>query len=473
MNTENIKSAVIKAFEKSDDFALRDICGGRYTVMYIKNLSSRTMIARNIITPLTLVGGDIRDAVTNASATEIGDAETAISDILNGAAIVMGGTPCRVFSVMTNNEEGRSQDEPQTENVIRGAHDGFTENGDTNAMLIRRRIRSEHLKKEVFRIGNVTKTSVGMMYLDNVADAGIVNEVRRRLQNIRINGVIDSGYVEMYIQDGDHPVYPTVGNSERPDKIAAKLLEGRVAIIVDGSPVVLTVPYLFCEGFQITEDYAKSVWFGSFERIMRFFASLISVYLPGLYTAVVVFHPYVLDPVLVDSIESSRDGIGAPLMWEVITALLIFEVLREVGLRMPKAVGSAVGIVGSLILGDSAVEAGIITYPTLIVVAFAAVCNFIAPPYMNSNTVHRFAVMIVSGFFGLFGFFAALIVGSGMMCAKQSFGVPYLSPFAPIYPQGQKDFLLMSGIWDMKYIPTSIVGKKIARADGKQSYTDV
>ena len=246
--------------------------------------------------------------------------------------------------------------------------------------------------------------------------------------------------------------------------MAAKLLEGRIAIIVDGSPVVLTVPYLFCEALQVTEDYAKSSWYASFIRIMRFAAFLIALYFPALFVALFVRHKDLLAENLVSMIDEARSAISFSLFWEVIVIFLIFETVREVGLRMPKAVGSAVGLVGSLILGDSAVEAGIASTPVMIVVALAAVCNFIVPPYMNSNILYRFFMIVISGVFGLFGFFAAIVCSLLHMCMKNSVGVPYFSPFAPIDPVGLRDFLYMAPISARRRVPVSIAGKKIARA---------
>ena len=239
-----------------------------------------------------------------------------------------------------------------------------------------------------------------------------------------------------------------------------------MAVLVDGSPVVLTVPYLFCEAFQVTEDYSKSPWYATFIRIIRFFSFLTALYLPALFVALFVRHRELLPEYMISMVEKARNSLPFSLFWEVIIIFLLFEVVREVGLRMPKAVGSAVGLVGSLILGDSAIEAGIASAPVLIVVALAAVCNFIVPPYMNSNILYRFLMIVVSGVFGLFGFFAAIVISLLHMCMKSSAGVPYFSPFAPVDFSGLKDFLLMAPLWAMKRVPVSISRKSITRTEG-------
>jgi len=364
------------------------------------------------------------------------------------------------------NDEGRANTEPETENIVRGPHDGFNESSAGNAILLRRRIKSEKLKSEKLFLGSLTKTEVIIMYISDLVNLEALAQLKRRLADVKADAIIDSGSLEMYIQDGRHALYPTVGNSERPDKVAAKILEGRIAVIVDGSPVVLTVPYLFLEGFQVSEDYAKSPFFATFVRSLRFMAVMLGIFLPGLFLALTQHHMAFLPQEMADFMAKTRENMTVSLTWEIITAFLIFEILREVGLRMPKAVGSAVGVVGSLILGESAVKAGIISPFVLIIVAFSAVCNFICAPYMNPNAVLRLALVLAGGFFGLFGFFAVsagvLMLGAG----KSSFGVPYFSPFAPLSAEGLGDFLYMSPIWKMKRVPPAVSGRSAVRTEG-------
>lgn len=457
-------------FKECDDFAMREFSSGerRYRVYYIKNFSSRDMINKYIIAPIAAFHGEksVFDAVCFSSAERVFDADKAEEALISGASVVMAEGDDFALCVMTKNEEGRSQSEPETENVIRGAHEGFTENGGSNVMLLRRRIKSANLKTESILCGTLSRTEVTMVYLDGVVREDVLARLRLKLADIKINGVLDSGYIEMYIQDGRYPIYPTVGNSERPDKVAAKILEGRVAIVVDGSPVVLTVPYLFIEGFQVSEDYSKSTYFATFERLLRFFGTVISLFLPAFFL-VCASEPSLMPKTLTSYIAEARKDIKMELLAEMMIVFLLFELVREVGLRMPKAVGSAVGIVGSLVLGDSAVEAGFISAPVLIVVALSAVCNFLAPPYMNSNVIYRTILMLCSGFFGIFGFFFASTVGIFMFCKKTSFGAPYLFPMAPMSLLGQRDFLLMLPIWRQSIVPRVLSDKITVRAEEK------
>lgn len=466
-----------RRFSKMDDLIVRevDLGGKMIAIIYISNFCSKDMISRQILFPLREAlnaAGEVEKTesiITSAAVNTVSSAQEAEEMLLSGSAVVIEDRPdIFAVTVAVKNEEGRTGNEPETENVIRGPHEGFTESGEANAMLLRRRIRSTGLKKEVFKIGDRSRTDVALMYIEGIADEKVIDEVRRRLYAIRIDGVADSGIIETYIQDGIRPIYPTVGNSERPDKVAAKILEGRAAIIVDGSPVVLTVPYLFCEGFQVAEDYSKSTWYAGFIRLLRLFSYFLALYLPAIFVALEVKHHELMAPQIADAVDKARENLPFSVFWEVIVIFLIFEIVREVGLRMPKAVGSAVGLVGSLILGDSAIEAGVASAPVLIVVALAAVCNFIVPPYMHPNILYRFIMIIVSGTFGLFGFFAGVFIGFAVMASKSSFGVPYFYPFAPISVEGMKDFPIMTPIWEMTKVPRAIVSKDITRAKRKE-----
>ena len=465
-------------FAGMSDFCTRKLCfrGRDFFILYIIGHASKELLNKFLIAPVSeayLRGGKefpLEDIVTGGGFSAALGFDAAKNAVLEGnALIVFPDMPPDIFGYIcaVKNDEGRSPSEPETENVVRGPHDGFTESASGNTVLLRRRIKSEKLKSEKLTLGRLTKTEVTLMYISDLVNREALALLKRRLADIRADALIDSGSVEMYIQDGRHALYPTVGNSERPDKVAAKLLEGRIAVLVDGSPVVLTVPYVFAEGFQVSEDYAKSTFFATFVRSLRFLAVMLGIFLPGLFLALTEHHMGYLPQEMIAFMAKTREDMTVSLTWEIITAFLIFEILREVGLRMPKAVGSAVGIVGSLILGESAVKAGIISPFVLIIVAFSAVCNFICAPYMNPNAILRFALILAGGFFGLFGFFgasaAALLLGAG----KASFGVPYFSPLAPLSAEGLRDFLYMSPIWKMKRVPPAVSGRSAVRTGGK------
>jgi len=476
MDAEKIKEKFFTVFSDMTDFSVRELDFGRTKlyIAYFVGFSSREYMNKYLVEPLSRAYAakeasvPISSLITNIKIEKLSDFSEAKDAVLAGNAVLFGDIREDIFgiSVFTKNDTGRVPNEPDTENVIRGPHEGFTESGENNVVLLRRRLHSEKLKRRSFTVGSVSKTDVSVLYMEGIAKNELVQEVCERISGIETDVILDSGYIEIYIQDGKAPFYPTVGNSERPDKVAAKLMEGRVAIVADGSPVVLTAPYLFCEAFQVTEDYTKSPWYATFIRTLRCVAYLLALYLPSLFTCLFVRHLSVLPEYLVSAVTEAREKLPFSLFWEVLVIFLIFEAVREIGLRMPKAVGSAVGLVGSLILGESAIKAGITSAPVLIVVALAAVCNFMIPPYMNTNILYRFFMIVISGALGLFGFFAGFAVAAVSLCAKSSFGVPYLSPFAPIDPWGLRDFIYMAPLWAMKRVPISIVGREIRRNRG-------
>jgi spore germination protein KA len=478
MDGEMMKAKFFSVFSDCSDFAVRELRFGKTEIYiaYFVGFSSRDYINEYVIEPISRAwatresGITISSLITNVKIQKLIDFSSAKEAVLAGNAVVFGDIreDALGIEVFTKNDTGRSINEPDTENVIRGPHEGFTESGENNAVLLRRRIHSERLKRKSVSVGELTKTDVSILYMEGIATESLVAEVSQRISSIATDAVLDSGYIEMFIQDGYLPFYPTVGNSERPDKVAAKLLEGRVAIIADGSPVVLTVPYLFCEALQVSEDYTKSPWYATFIRLLRFFAYLTALYLPALFVALFVRHENVIPDYLLSAVRQARENMSFSLFWEVLVIFLIFEAVREVGLRMPKAIGSAIGLVGPLLLGDSAIKAGITSAPILIVVALAAVCNFMIPPYMNTNVLYRFLMIVVSGALGFFGFFAAIAASLVMLCAKTSFGTPYLSPFAPLDIQGLSDFILTFPIWAMKRAPIAITRKMIERTKGKR-----
>ncbi len=477
MTANEIKNELQTIFCDMSDFTFREMTFEENTlyVAYLSGFCSKDMISHMILEPISrchMMGKTVfslESLITSNKTEAITELEKAVNAILSGNAFVFSDTMQDIFgiSVSAKNDAGRSTSEPETENVIRGPHEGFTESAENNVVLLRRRIHSAKLKRQSFVVGEETKTDVSVVYMEGIANSDVITELCRRISEIKTDAILDSGYIEIFLQDGKAPFYPTIGNSERPDKVAAKLMEGRAAIVVDGSPVVLTAPYLFCEAFQVTEDYSKSPWYATFVRLLRFAAYLISLYFPALFVAAFVRHREMLPEFMISAIDNARETISFSIFWEVLIIFLIFETVREVGLRMPKAVGSAVGLVGSLILGDSAIKAGLTSAPVLVVVALAAVCNFIVPPYMNGNMLYRLFMIVISGALGYFGFFSAILVTVVILCGKNSLGVPYLSPFAPFDKEGMKDFLYMAPLWAMTRTPVSLTGKNIIRTAGR------
>lgn len=308
--------------------------------------------------------------------------------------------------------------------------------------MLRRKIHNPNLVFEQMIIGKRTHTLVCLAYVQGVAPPDLVQEVRRRLKLITINDILESGYIEELIEDAPFSPFVTVGNSEKPDRVAARILEGRVAVLVDGTPFALTVPYLFIEGFHAAEDYYSRPYFASLVRLVRFIAYGLTLLAPGVYVALESFHPEHIPTPLVITMASAVEGTPFPAVVEALIMVTVFELLREGGIRLPAAIGPALSIVGALIIGDAAVKAGLIGAPMVIVVAITALSSFLVVPHTDAVTLLRFGLIIMAGFLGIYGVGVGLIAILIHLCSLRSFGLSYLSPIVPIsWPQLKDTFI--------------------------------
>ncbi|NQX64647.1 spore germination protein [Paenibacillus alba] len=335
----------------------------------------------------------------------------------------------------------RSVGEPQSHTVVRGPMEGFTENLRTNTALIRRRIRDPRLWMESRQIGKVTHTSVAFMYIKGIADEGIIEELRKRLDRINIDGILESGYIEEEIQDELRTPFPTVYNTERPDTIAAGLLEGRIAIVVEGTPFVLLIPALFVQFFQSADDYYQRADIGTLVRLLRYLSFFIALLAPALYIAISTFHLEMLPTNLIISIAAQREGVPFPAFIEALLMEITYEILREAGVRIPRTIGQAVSIVGTLVIGQAAVAAGVVSAAMVIVVSITAISSYVIPENGLSITVRmlRFCMMFLAASFGLLGIWIGLMTMVFHLTTLRSFGVSYMSPFGPYVAPDIKD----------------------------------
>ncbi|OMD40179.1 spore germination protein, partial [Paenibacillus odorifer] len=349
----------------------------------------------------------------------------------------------------TEGGEARSVTEPSTQLVVRGPKDSFVESLATNVSLIRRRIRSPKLRLEHVKIGAVTQTDVVFMYIKDTADEKLVEEARKRLQQINVDAIMESGYIEELIQDKTFTPFPTINNSERPDVAATNLLEGRVVIVVDGTPFVLILPAVFTLFFQSASDYAQRFDIAILMRIIRYISFIVLILGPSVYIALTTFHYEMIPTTLLINLLSQRENVPFPAFVEAILMEGAFEIIREAGVRMPRAVGQTVSVVGALILGQAVVEAGIITPVMVIVVALTGIASFAIPAYNMAiaGRIIRFGFLILAGMFGFYGITLGLIVLVAHMNSLRTFGVPYLSPIVPLSSRGQKDAVLRLPLW--------------------------
>lgn len=438
------------AFSDCCDFALRSIdlsCGITVYVASFTVFCDKSYISEALIKPLMPAQNAqaLTSAVSALKLAEITDADSAKDALLYGMAVIFfdseNGTVA--FSADAKSAITRPPVEPESEVVIRGPREGFVESAETNVALLRKRLHTEKLKVEKIQCGSLSPTDIFIVYLDGTADKDTVEKIKKRISKIKLPTVMDSGYIEHLIGDSRYPLFPDVGNSEKPDKVAAKLVGGRVAVICDGSPCVLTLPYFFIESLQSAEDYLKTPYYATFLRIIRLLGTMIAVLLPGVYIALLEFDTSAIPHTLYMTISESRNDIPFTPFTELAVILFVFEIIREVGVRMPRAVGDAVSIVAGIILGDAAIKAGIASAPVIMVAAISATCSFIDPPIMNSLPLLRLVNLIAARVFGLFGVAMFMLSFVGALCVKTSCGMPYLSPFAPLRAEGLSDGILV------------------------------
>jgi spore germination protein KA len=394
----------------------------------------------------------LKDSVLKVSeVNDLTDFDMLFNSLLSGNTIFLVDGFVHGLIIDNKHWEERGVTEPTSQSVVRGPREAFSENIRTNTALVRRKIKDPNLWIETKIIGEYTKTNVSIMYINGIVNKKIVQEVHTRLDRIHIDGILESGYIEELIEDSTHSPFPTIINTERPDAVAAALLEGRIAIIIDGTPFVLIVPALFVQFFQSPEDYYQRTYIASLIRIIRYFAYAISLLAPALFIAITTFHQEMIPTPLLINLAAQREGVPFPAFIETLIVEITFEILREAGVRMPKSIGPTMSIVGAFILGSAAVEAGTITAATVIVVSVTAICSFVSPTYDISIAVRmlRFILIMLAALFGLFGITVGLIAIILHLCSLRSFGVPYMSPLAPFNVADQKDTLIRFPIWKM------------------------
>ncbi len=446
---EKYQSDICKAFEKCDDFCCRTGLskGGRFAVIFIRGITSRDFIAECILRPilkadLSQLTGDFNSLLECPSVTQPKNMENAIEMVAKGETLIIAeNQKGECFTTLANAQlaPGRSIDEPDSDVTVRGPKTGFVENSEKNTSLLRQYIRTPDLKIQRFTVGSVSSTTLLMCYVEGRADNKLVEETAKRISKINAKVITDSANVAMLLSEKRNGVFPDCGSSEKVDKVASKLMSGRIAIIVDGSPFVLTLPFLFIEGLQAADDYLHTPFYATFIRILRLTAFISAIFAPAILCAVINYDFEIMPPQLYGLIYDARKDIPLSFFWEITAILILFEVLREVGVRMPRTVGDAVGIVGSIILGNTAVEAGIVSSIGVITVAFSAVCAFITPAYMYVIVLTRIAVLAISELLGIWGLIGSALGLFIIIATKKSFGTHYLFPIIPFDKNGIQD----------------------------------
>lgn len=479
------KQVIMDTFGESADLVMRKVISSenpqiKTLIAHIDGLVDKKLVSDEIIRPIVEmrpIGGkhinkrNIQDAISKEiiavnAVEQVKSMAEAIHHIVSGDCVVFMDSVETALVCSVRGWEDRSVEEAATEPTIRGPRDAFIETLRTNTSLIRYRIKDPSLRVEQFKVGRLTKTDVALLYIKGVADDKLVEEAKQRLARIDVDSILESGYIEEFIEDAPFSPFPTILRTERPDRVAGNILEGRVALITDGTPFVLVFPASFTMLLTSVEDYYERSFIGSFLRLVHIGAFFVSLIFPSLYIAVTSFHQEMLPTPLILAVASQREGVPFPAFVEAFGMEVAFELLREAGVRLPKVIGPAVSIVGALIVGEASIRAGLVSPLMVIVVAFTAIASFATPTFSLAVGVRllKFVLMILASSFGLFGVIMGLMALLIHFCCLRSFGVPFLEPLAPIILSDLKDALIRFPWWAMTTRPKLLSKNRIRQA---------
>ena len=457
-----IKLSLQSQFDNSADlsvhvFTLKSALKIQAAVITMEGLVDKEQLSQSVLNPLLTFDYGARDSaavsviayssvMASSDVIKLSSADEIVTYITSGFAVLMIDGAEELYAVGVQGYSFRGVSEPESEVVQRGSREGFTEPLRVNMSMIRRRMKTPDLKFEQMTVGTDSKTQLMICYLQSQVSLDLLNKLKNRLSGCNLETVLASGYLSDYLEDnGSGSLFSGVGISERPDTVCGKLTEGRIAIIVDGTPAVMIVPHLFVEEFQSVDDYSNRTYYAAFIRLMKYLSFFVSVFLPGLYVALAQFHPEYFPTWLLINTSESLAQTPFPVTAEVLAITVVYEIMKEAGLRIPKSLGHAVSIVGALVIGDSAVNAGIISASTLMVVATAAICGYVTSPLYPPIMMLRMLFIVVGGFTGLWGITLATAVVLIGMCAKTSLGVPYLSSLSPFSLRRMRDVFIRAG----------------------------
>lgn len=479
IDVQKITQKIQTELHQSSDVKTREIdfFGTNIAIVYIADITDNTLLVDTLIRPLTgctqKPKGNMVDAVSKVLSsielTELNSVEEATGKLLSGQSLIVIDKADKILSCDMEKIVVRAVESPPTNLVIKGPREGFNESLKYNLALIRQRARTEDLVVQNLEIGTVTKTQVSVVYFDSIADKSIVNDILKRLKKVKIDGLIDSHYLISYLQRNPNSLFKQVGDTEKPDILVAKMLEGRVGILVDGTPIALTLPYIVIEDLQNSDDYYSQKIHVSFLRILRLFGVIVAVLLPGVYIALEKFHYKILPLEFLVTIMNTTQGIPFSPFVEIIFIVLLFEILYEANLRMPQYLGMATSIVGALILGDTAVSAGLVSPPAVMIVALSGITFYIIPNLAGQFSILRLASCVIGACLGIYGILLFCVYIVSYLASLDSYKSPYLAPSAPFIVDDQKDFLIRTNIKDMTKRPKSIPNNRKNKIRGKDN----
>lgn len=469
-------------FDVSADLVIREVCIAGYdaALVSVEGMVDRHMMANAVILPLMRLEGeyptgealmqDIRRHVLGF--VDLLDADTVeqlIELIISGfAAVLIDGVAgaslggLQAFMI-------RSISEPSTEVSVRGSREGFTEAIRVNISMVRRRLKTPQLTFEMTSVGSQSHTAVCLCYLRDRVSRSLLREVRRRLRDCPLETVLDSGYLQPFLEGKRRSLFSGVSTTERPDTLCGKMTEGRIGVLVDGTPFALVVPYLFAEHFQTMDDYTQHPLYASFIRLIKYVSFFVSLLLPGVYVAVGTHHAELLPSVFLLSFINSDRATPFSLTVQALLIHFVFEIMRESGLRFPKSVGHAVSIVGALVIGESAVRAGLVSAPMVIIVALTSISAFVLPSLYGGIAILRFAFIVLGGGLGIYGLALGTLLLLCSVCSLNVHSIPITAPISPFSWRAMRDVFIRSD-WRVlsrhRFLVQNVVGSRIA--EGKE-----
>ena len=449
-------------------YTFRTADGKSCAAVYTDGITDKESLGELAAKPLTLAKApksreEAKKLLYFPEMKDADDAESAASEILAGnPALLIDGIAGAVV-LGTKKIAVRAVTEPQTAITVKGPREGFIEDIKTNMGLVRRRIKSPALRLDTQEVGKYSKTVVSVVYLEGITDARIVEEIKERIAAVEIDGVPDSSYIAQFLAKKPYSLFKQVGTTEKPDVFCAKLLEGRAGVLVDGSPIALTLPYMLSEDFQSAQDYFVSQYRATITRLLRLAAVCIALFLPAFYVAAQLFKLQLLPFALLMTISGGIQGIPLSPSLELFFLLVVLEILIEASVRMPKYVALALSVIGALVLGDTAVKAGLVSSPAIIIVALSGIAAYTVPDLTGTLSVVRIAFVIVAGSIGTYGILLLTALILYYLLSSDGYGTPLLAPFSPLIRRDLKDSLLKTDIYSLRSRPAVFRGKNKTR----------
>lgn len=466
---KNIKS--VKSVLTSQDvlvFEFKSESGKKFAAIYADGIADKQLLGELVVKPLRAVKpedklGEVKQLLASPEVKDCSSISDGIAEISDGNAVLFVDGEKDFFIIGLKSPPVRTVAEPPTQITVKGPREGFIEDIKTNLGLIRKRIKSDKLQIKTIKAGERSETAVAIVYIEGLCPKGMPEKIEEEIMANKIDIVPDSSYISQFIAKKPRSLFKRCGTSEKPDIFCAKICEGRVGIVSDGSPIALTVPYMIVEDFQSAEDYYITSYRATTLRILRLISMIIGICLPAVYISAQLFKIQLIPLQLLLKISSSVAGLALSPSVEMFLTLFVLEVLNEASIRMPKYVGLALSVVGALVLGDTAVKAGVISTPAIIIIAFSAICLYTVPNLVETTTTLRWLFLIIAGSLGPFGMvlFAAYLIC--YLVTEQDYGVPLMAPFAPLVKNDLYDSMVKANMNSLKHRPRAIKGKDKVR----------